>query len=113
MRFTRIAFLTLFPLALLAVLAYALWVEPARVAVVRHDLRSVGAAVAGAPWRLVQVSDLHLQGFGEREQALARQVQGLGTLGGVLEGWLGLSLEKSLAFSGTRLMQPGKSLQFD
>lgn len=80
MRLTRIAFLILFPLTLLAVLAYALWVEPARVAVVRHDfrhdLRPVGSAVAGAPWRLVQVSDLHLQGFGSREQALARQVQG-------------------------------------
>ena len=48
MRLTRIAFLTLFPLALLAVLAYALWVEPARVAVVRHDLRSVGAVAGGA-----------------------------------------------------------------
>lgn len=113
MRLTRIAFLTLFPLTLLAVLACALWVEPARVAVVRHDLRPVGAVAGGAPWRLVQVSDLHLQAFGEREEALARQVQGLGALGGVLEGWLGLSLEKSLAFSGTRLMQPGKSLQFD
>lgn len=39
MRLTRIAFLTLFPLTLLAGLAYAWWVEPARVAVVRHDLR--------------------------------------------------------------------------
>ena len=75
MRLSRIAFLTLFPLALLAVLAYALWVEPARLTVVRHDLRSVGAVAGGAPWRLVQVSDLHLQAFGEREQALARQVQ--------------------------------------
>jgi predicted MPP superfamily phosphohydrolase len=61
---TSIAFLTFLPLTLLAVLAYALWVEPARVAVVRHDMRSVGASAEEAPWRLVQVSDLHLQGFG-------------------------------------------------
>lgn len=73
-----LAALALFPLAPLAVLAYAVWVEPARVAVVRHDLRSVGAVPGSAQWRLVQVSDLHLQGFGEREQALALQVQGLG-----------------------------------
>lgn len=86
MRLTRIAFLTLFPLTLLALLAWALWVEPARVAVVRHDLQSVGAVAGGAPWRLVQVSDLHLQAFGEREQALARQVQGLGADVVVLTG---------------------------
>jgi hypothetical protein len=85
-RLALLATLALFPLAPLAVLAYALWVEPARVAVVRHDLRSVGAVLGGAPWRLVQVSDLHLQGFGEREQALARQVQGLGADVVVLTG---------------------------
>lgn len=78
---TRIALLTLFPLVLLAVLAYALLVEPARVAVVRHDLRggsAAGDANVRTPWRLVQVSDLHLQGFGAPEQALALQVKELG-----------------------------------
>jgi predicted MPP superfamily phosphohydrolase len=64
-------------LALLSVLAYALAVEPARVMVVRHDLRAGGVTSGGAPWRLVQVSDLHLQALGPREQALARRVQDL------------------------------------
>lgn len=51
MRLTRIALLTLFPLDLLAVLTDALWVEPARVAVVRQDWRSV-RNLTKRNWRL-------------------------------------------------------------
>ncbi len=79
----------LFPLVLLAGLAHALLFEPVPVTVVRHDIRAggvTGGVGAAAPWRLVQLSDLHLKAFGAPEQALARQVQGLGADVVVLSG---------------------------
>ncbi len=59
---------------LLGLMSYALWVEPSRIEVVRHDLRTTRHDQI---WRLVQVSDLHLRGFTDRERTLAHTIAAL------------------------------------
>jgi hypothetical protein len=60
---------------LVAGLAYAWLIEPARVEVTHHRVQS---SAKGEPRiRLVQLSDLHLQSIGRREQAVAHEVQAL------------------------------------
>lgn len=81
---TVLSALGLLAIGLLAVMALGLWTAHGPVAVVRHDLRAAGAS--GTPWRLVQISDLHLQALGPREQALARRVSELAADVVVLSG---------------------------
>lgn len=69
-----LAVLSIFMGLLVGLLSYALWVEPDRIEVVRHDLRPTRHEQG---WRLVQVSDLHLRGFTERETALAQTIVAL------------------------------------
>ena len=57
------------------VAADALLVEPGRLAVTRHRLRTAGGGRARV--RLVQLSDLHLRGVGARERAVADAVGAL------------------------------------
>jgi predicted MPP superfamily phosphohydrolase len=53
----------------------ARWVEPDRVVVTRH---MIGEPSNGVPaLRLVQLTDLHLQGVGAHEERVARAVRGL------------------------------------
>jgi predicted MPP superfamily phosphohydrolase len=59
---------------LLSLMSYALWAGADRIEVVHHDLRTTRH---GQAWRLVQISDLHLRGFAEREIALAQTVVAL------------------------------------
>jgi predicted MPP superfamily phosphohydrolase len=60
---------------LVAGLAYAWLIEPARVEVTHHRVES--SAKSEPQIRLVQLSDLHLQSIGRREHAVAREVQTL------------------------------------
>lgn len=59
---------------LLTVVGAAFFVEPSRIEVTHHDLRRQRDGVG---LRLVQLSDLHLQTFGEHEKSLAHQVKEL------------------------------------
>ncbi len=61
-------------MGLLGLLLYVLGVEPDQIEVVHHDLR---ASHREQPWRLVQVSDLHLNGFTDREKTLAQTITAL------------------------------------
>ena len=79
---TRRLLLVLLPIGMVVLLLYAAWGGTDPVAVVRYDLR----AGASTRWRVVQVSDLHLQAFGMREQSLAQQVKGVGADVVVLSG---------------------------
>ncbi|NTU52287.1 MAG: metallophosphoesterase [Chlorobiaceae bacterium] len=60
--------------SLLAVLIVAFFVEPGRREVTRHDMRHQRDEPG---LRLVQLSDLHLHAFGEREKSLVKQVKAL------------------------------------
>lgn len=55
-------------------LIYSTWIEPYRVDVTRHDMRSAGET---EKIRLVQVSDLHLHNFGTHEKELTKQITAL------------------------------------
>jgi predicted MPP superfamily phosphohydrolase len=59
---------------LLAVLGIAFFIEPGRTQVTHHN---IGDQRNAPGFRLVQLSDLHLQDFGEHEKKLARQVKEL------------------------------------
>lgn len=59
---------------LLAVLGIAFFIEPGRTQVTHHN---IGDQRNAPGFRLVQLSDLHLQDFGEHEKTLARQVKEL------------------------------------
>ena len=59
---------------LLTVVGAAFFIEPGRIEVTHHDLRRQRD---GVDLRLVQLSDLHLQAFGEHEKSLAHQVKEL------------------------------------
>lgn len=59
---------------LLAVLGTAFFIEPGRTQVTHHNL---GDQRNAPGFRLIQLSDLHLQNFGEHEKSLASQVKEL------------------------------------
>lgn len=59
---------------LLAVLGIAFFIEPGRTQVTHHN---IGDQRNAPGFRLVQLSDLHLQDFDEHEKTLARQVKEL------------------------------------
>ena len=59
---------------IISLLIYSALIEPYRLEVVRHDMRKAGET---EPLRLVQVSDLHLRGFGGHELKLAEQIKAL------------------------------------
>ena len=59
---------------LLTVLGVAFFVEPGRIEVTHHDMRHQDGE---AGFRIVQLSDLHLQAFGQHEKSLANQVKEL------------------------------------
>lgn len=60
--------------SLLTVLWIAFFVEPSSIEVTHHDMRQRRDEVG---FRIVQLSDLHLQAFGKHEQALINQVKEL------------------------------------
>jgi predicted MPP superfamily phosphohydrolase len=60
--------------AFIALSVYSTWIEPYRIDVTRHDLRSAGKSER---FKLVQVSDLHLHAFGKHERELAKQIAAL------------------------------------
>lgn len=64
-------------------LIYSTWIEPYRLDVTRHDMRSAGET---EKIRLVQVSDLHLHNFGSYEKELAKQITALNADVVVLSG---------------------------
>jgi predicted MPP superfamily phosphohydrolase len=64
----------LLTLGVLALLMYSTLIVPYRIDVLRHDMKT---AFEGEPLRLVQVSDLHLRGFGTHETKLAQQLNAL------------------------------------
>jgi hypothetical protein len=60
--------------AICAVMAYGTLVEPFRVQVTRLELPAAKLANPGSPFRLVQVSDLHVERLSPRERALTALV---------------------------------------
>jgi predicted MPP superfamily phosphohydrolase len=62
-------------IGILGLLSYSAWIEPYRIEIVRHDMRKANEP---EPFRLVQVSDLHLRGFGKHELEIAQQINSLG-----------------------------------
>lgn len=70
----RIFVRSLLVTCLLAVLGIAFFIEPGRTQVTHHN---IGDQRNAPGFRLVQLSDLHLQDFGEHEKTLARQVKEL------------------------------------
>ena len=58
----------------ISLLMYSTFVEPYRIEVVRHDMRKSGEI---EPLRLIQVSDLHLRGFGKHEIDLVQKIKAL------------------------------------
>lgn len=70
----RIIVRIFFAIGLLAALSVAFFVEAGRIEVTHHDMRHQGGE---AGFRIVQLSDLHLQAFGEHEKSLTNQVKEL------------------------------------
>jgi predicted MPP superfamily phosphohydrolase len=79
----RLILATLTVISALILLTYAVWVEPYQLSIVHHDMRRANEANS---LRLVQISDLHLQGFGEHEKGIAQQVKALAADVVVLSG---------------------------
>jgi len=62
-------------IGILGLMSYSAWIEPYQIEIVRYDTRKTNES---EPIRLVQVSDLHLSGFGKNELEIAQQINTLG-----------------------------------
>ena len=61
----------------IALAAYAAWIEPLWIEVKIHRLSEPGKTAAQRRLRIAQLSDLHLQSIGRREQLVAEQIERL------------------------------------
>jgi len=80
---TRYALLGILLLVVVGLAVYSTWVEPQRIEVVQHDMRDRSEAVS---FRLIQVSDLHIRGYGEHEKDIAQKIKGMNADVVVLSG---------------------------
>lgn len=80
---TRTALLAALLLSVVGMLVYSTWIEPQRIEVIQHDMRKAPEAVG---FRLVQVSDLHLRGYGQHEKGIAQKIKDMNADVVVLSG---------------------------
>lgn len=68
----RNGLLALMLMSLVGLVVYSIWIEPQRIEVVQHDMSPQSEEVS---FRLIQVSDLHLRGYGEHEKYIAQTIK--------------------------------------
>ena len=80
---TRNTLLGILLMGVVSLMVYSTWIEPQRIEVVQHDMRDRSEAES---FRLIQVSDLHLHGYGEHEKDIAQKIKGMNADVVVLSG---------------------------